>query len=494
MIAVGLVVADHEEGLPGIAQRHAALTALVGLDRDHAARLGTFLPVTEVLLGQAFDVVGLDVADETDDHVARHVVALVELQGLLAREVVEIAAVADERTAVGMTDVGHGQELFDHATDRRAVGAHATLFDHHVALGVELAHDGIDEALALEVGPELELVARHLVEVGGDVVAGRGVEAGATVLLDDVAEFVGHHEFARLVLRRRELGLEFFQPRVVGEALVLLGEDLGVDLVDLLHRLALFAQVLGPDLVGSLEGHVLEHVRQAGTALFLVHAADADLGEVGEHGRARTFDHDESQAVVQSERLDLGLESRDVLRAGRRDQRRERDDESETGQHESVHGPSFVDCGLHGGRSRDDFRVHREGSNGDERRGAVVMVRPAGAGRVFDTHALSGSKKRRGRSAATRIPIRPLAATSAGAAPGHRPSRVSFTRSRPSHVRSVPRACPSLPGPLVSSTPDRPPRRAASTSWPASGSAARSRTAPATPGASHTTFSKWCRP
>ena len=71
-----------------------------------------------------------------------------------------------------------------------AVGAHAALFHHHVALFVELAHDRILEAIRLQRRPELKLVRRQRVHVSGLVVAGEGVQADAAVALDDLAELV----------------------------------------------------------------------------------------------------------------------------------------------------------------------------------------------------------------------------------------------------------------------------------------------------------------
>ena len=67
--------------------------------------------------------------------------------------------VADRRVLVGMGDEGGGDELLDQPAD--AAGSRCACRRssmHHVALLVELAEDGLEEALGLEIGEELGLV------------------------------------------------------------------------------------------------------------------------------------------------------------------------------------------------------------------------------------------------------------------------------------------------------------------------------------------------
>jgi len=52
------------------------------------------------------------------------------------------------------------------------VGAHAALFNDHVALLVKLPHHGMQEALGFEVRPEFEAIFRQREMIGGFVVAG----------------------------------------------------------------------------------------------------------------------------------------------------------------------------------------------------------------------------------------------------------------------------------------------------------------------------------
>ena len=49
-------------------------------------------------------------------------------------------------------------ELLDEASHGIAVGPHAALFHHDIALFVELAHHGMEKALRFEIGPELKAI------------------------------------------------------------------------------------------------------------------------------------------------------------------------------------------------------------------------------------------------------------------------------------------------------------------------------------------------
>ena len=115
----------------------------------------------------------------------------------------DLAGPADAAAAVVVRHVGGGEELLDETADGVGVGAHAALFDHHVALLVELARHGVGEAAALELGPELEAVLGHGPEVLGVVEPGLGVQAVRAVALGDIGELVGDDVFVRLVLRLR---------------------------------------------------------------------------------------------------------------------------------------------------------------------------------------------------------------------------------------------------------------------------------------------------
>ena len=59
--------------------------------------------------------------------------------------------------------------------------------------------------------------------------------------------------------------------------------------------------VLGPDGFGSLEGHVLEHVSDAGFAARIVDRAGVDIGVKRDHRRFVPLEYDEVQSVGERE-------------------------------------------------------------------------------------------------------------------------------------------------------------------------------------------------
>ena len=83
---------------------------------------------------------------------------------------------------------GGGGELLQQPADGIAVGAHAALFNHHIALLVELAHDRMQEALRFEVGPKFQPVFRKRVVIFGLVFAGRSVQAFGAVAFENLRE------------------------------------------------------------------------------------------------------------------------------------------------------------------------------------------------------------------------------------------------------------------------------------------------------------------
>ena len=155
------MVALDVEGLRGFADGDELLGDLRGLDGGHRLRLGAGGDGREILLEDGHCLGGFDVADDGDDDVRGHVVLFVEGGGLGGGDLADLALPANAGTTVGMRNVGGGEELLDHAADGRGVDAHAALFLDDVALLVELALDGMADALAFKVGPEFEAVGGH---------------------------------------------------------------------------------------------------------------------------------------------------------------------------------------------------------------------------------------------------------------------------------------------------------------------------------------------
>ena len=227
-----------------------------------------------------------------------------------------------------MIGIGHerrAEELLEQAARGTAVGAHAALFHHHVALLVELAHHRMQQAVRLQRGPQLELVRRHGVHVAGLVVVGEGVHAHAAVALDDFAELVvddvlvgGLDRILPGLLQLRQL------LRILAHALDALGLIGGVGLLDLCQRDLLGGIVGGADVGRALEGHVLHHVRQAGFVQRILRRAGIDHGEEREHRRLGPAPQDDGQTVRQSLDRDPLLVGRQVLRRQRQRQQEQK--------------------------------------------------------------------------------------------------------------------------------------------------------------------------
>ena len=86
---------------------------------------------------------------------------------------------------------------------------------------------------------------------------------------------------------------------VAADGLVALGDVGGVGNLDLCQSWLFGGVIRGADLVGALEGHVLEHVREAGLAHRVLHGTGIDQGEEGEDRSLRALADDDGQAVGQ---------------------------------------------------------------------------------------------------------------------------------------------------------------------------------------------------
>ncbi len=71
--------------------------------------------------------------------------------------------------------------------------------------------------------------------------------------------------------------------------------------------------VRAADGFGAFEGHVLEHVGEAGAAFGVVDGAGVDVGVEGDHGRLVAFEDDEVHAVGEGEFGDALREFLEVL-------------------------------------------------------------------------------------------------------------------------------------------------------------------------------------
>ena len=137
----------------------------------------------------------------------------------------------------------------------------------------------------------------------------------APFFFGDLGELVGDDIFLGLglgifegLLERRQLG------RVLADALAVLGVVGGVGGLDFGERDLLGGIVGGADLVGALEGDVLEHVGEAAGALRVVRRAGVDQRVEAEDRSLGPLADDQREAVGQD--LDGGalLEAGEILR------------------------------------------------------------------------------------------------------------------------------------------------------------------------------------
>ena len=247
------------------AQDHGALGRLLRLDRPQRIGRGPLHQPAEVLVDDRHHFGRLHVAHDGHDHVGRDVVLLVERHCIGSRKALQVGRPADDRLPIRVRGEGRGQRLLDQASDRVALGAHAPLFVNDVTLFVELAEHRMEEALGVEIGPQFNTVRRHRVEVARLVGIRESVHAAGAGAIDDLAELIRHDELLCLV----DGGLPpFFELsdlcRVVVDGIAAGSIVGGVAPFDFGQRGRLRRVIRRADFVGALEGHVLEHMREAG--------------------------------------------------------------------------------------------------------------------------------------------------------------------------------------------------------------------------------------
>src|SRR5580692_4484409 len=191
-------------------------------------------------------------------------------------------------------------KLFEQPPDGVAVDTHATLLDHHVPLLVKLAHNGMQKALRLQIGPQLQPVLGERIEVVGLVIARVGVKILTAVDLHDLGKFVGLHVFVGFGDGISPGLFQVLQFLLVPSDGPVARRD--VSRVSLLHFLQgnfFGGVILGADLVGALESHVLKHMRQPGLAERVLHRTGIHVGEEGKYRCLWTLADHDRQPVVQ---------------------------------------------------------------------------------------------------------------------------------------------------------------------------------------------------
>src|SRR3984885_809350 len=312
---VGAMIALDVERLRSFADGDEFFGNLRRLNRGHWLRLGAGGGLREVTCEDGHRLSGLHVTDNSNDDVRGHVELLVEVSRFGRGDLADLALPANAWPPVGVRDVSGCEELLDHTANGRRVDAHAAFFLNHVPFLIELTLDGLADALALQVGPELETIRRHAPEVLCGIFGGRCVDADCAVLLGDRRKFIRNH-----ILLRFSFGvLKDFEQ--LCEFLLALADSFAV--LSVVGRIGnfdrgegnLFGGVIrGADLGAPLEGHVFEHVGETACALRIVGRARVDERIGAEDRSLRALADNQRQAIRQD--FDGGpfLEARQILR------------------------------------------------------------------------------------------------------------------------------------------------------------------------------------
>src|SRR5215469_3336012 len=197
-----------------------------------------------------------------------------------------------------MRDERSRKKLLRQAAERLAIGAHAPLFRHYIALLVELAHHRVQEALRFQKGPQLNAICGERVEVDGLIVRGSGVHSDLTLLIEHLGKGVIDHVFVRLFgcvlpCLPKLSQLLFVKAGPFPELVVVSRESL----FDFFQR-HLFRRPVGrADGRCTLKGHMLHHVRQASESFRVLHRTGIDQREERKYRSFRSFHHHQGQTI-----------------------------------------------------------------------------------------------------------------------------------------------------------------------------------------------------
>src|SRR6202041_2355323 len=311
---VGAMIALDVERLCSFANGNEFFGDLRRLNGGHRLGLGASGDLREVAFEDGHRLGRFYVSDNSNDDVRGHVVLLVEVSRLGRRDLTDLALPANAWPPVGVRHVSSCEELLDHAANGRGVDAHTAFFLNHVSLLIELTLDGLADALALQVGPELETIRWHAPEVLCGIFRGRCVDADCAVLVGDRRKFIRNDILLRFgfgVLKGFEQLCEFLLALADSFAVLSVVGRIG----DFnLSEGNLFGRVVcGANLGAPLEGHVLEHVSETACTLRIVGRARVDQRIEAEDGSFGALTDDQRQTIRQDFDGGSFLETREIL-------------------------------------------------------------------------------------------------------------------------------------------------------------------------------------
>ena len=197
----------------------------------------------------------VDIAADYHVGIVGYVPGVVPGFGIVCAHFFQIIHPADDGAAVRMGLISDGIHLFEQFTLRLIVGAHASLLHHHLDLlgkligrDIQMAH-----AVSLKRHHVSQAFLGNLLEIGGVILAGKGIVASAS------------------------------------------GGDPAVELT-------------GADLRRPFEHHVFKHMSDAGLAIDLIHAADTVPDHLDNSRGAAVFIDDHAQAILQRGFIGVGVD------------------------------------------------------------------------------------------------------------------------------------------------------------------------------------------
>ena len=308
------MVSDQLNGLGGGNDLHALAAFLLWLYRGYRFRHRALRHPPKVAGCQRFDIRRVHITGNRDRYIGGHVVLFEKPPRVFRAQVFNVTGPAHRRNAIRVRLHCGGEHGFLQTADGFRFGSHATLFADHAAFPVEFAQHGAHEAGRFQIEPKLSAVGRQIVEVAGIVFAGSGVQTHPAALFDDAGVEIGHHEGIRLFHGGFERFLKGLQPgRGAGWTLIAFGFQLIVGSFHQFQHKFLGRIVRRADGFGTLERHVLEHVRDPRFALGIVHRPGIYIGVERDHRSRVTLQHNEVQTVGQVELSDVFFEFPQIL-------------------------------------------------------------------------------------------------------------------------------------------------------------------------------------
>ncbi len=135
-----------------------------------------------MFLGELAHRLGLDVAGHDQHGVVGSVEAAIEGAELVDAKLLHVVGIARCRHRVGLVEAEQqlARGLVEHL-GRHVVDPHAPLFQHHLALGLELTVENaqVDHAVGFHAHHQLEAVGCDGLVVAGHVEVGEGIVAAA---------------------------------------------------------------------------------------------------------------------------------------------------------------------------------------------------------------------------------------------------------------------------------------------------------------------------